>query len=195
MLILSYVILNLEGNAIFILHIDEEMQLRMLSARDANALFSLTNASREYLQKWLPWLDNIKSEEDTLEFIKSTFYTYNNRQAITAGIFLYEELVGVISFQSLDFTHNIGTIGYWLGEKYQGRGVMTKAVEHLVTYGFENLQLNRIEIRVATRNESSIAIPKRLQFKNEGILRQAERLHQRYVDHVMYSMLREEWDK
>lgn len=178
---------------IFVLNINEEMQLRMLSARDAEDLFTLTDASRAYLKKWLPWVDQTKSEEDALEFIKSTFYTYNNRKGITAGIFLHEELVGVISYNTLDFTHNIGTIGYWLGEMHQGKGMMTKAVSNFVTYGFEQLKLNRIEIRVATGNKASIAIPERLHFTEEGVLRQAERLYDRYVDHIVYSVLQHEW--
>lgn len=167
----------------------------MLSARDAHDLYRLTDDSRSYLKKWLPWLDHTKTEEDSLEFIKSTFYTYNNRKGITAGIFWQNELVGVVSFNHLDFTNNIGTIGYWLGEDFQGKGIMTKAVSGLVTYGFDDLQLNRIEIRVATGNNPSRAIPERLQFTQEGILRQAERLENHYVDHILYSMLKSEWSQ
>lgn len=165
----------------------------MLSARDAEALFTLTDESRTYLKKWLPWLDQTKSAEDSLEFIKGTFYTYNNRQGITAGIFLHEQLVGVIAYNTLDYTNNTGTIGYWLGERHQGKGIMTKAVSSLVTYGFEDLHLNRIEIRIATGNKQSIAIPERLHFTKEGVLRQVEWLYDQYVDHVVYSMLISEW--
>lgn len=177
----------------FTLQVDEEIHLRMLSARDAEPLFILIDHSRAHLKKWLPWLDNTQKLEDSTAFIKSTFYTYNNRKGITAGIFWREQLVGVIAFNQLDFTHHIGTIGYWLGASFQGKGIMTRAVEAMVTYGFGDLGLNRIEIRVATGNLASLAIPERLDFSKEGILRQTERLYDRYVDHVVYSMLREEW--
>ena len=177
----------------FTLQVTDDIYLRMLSARDAEDLFRLTDDSRTYLKKWLPWLDHTKTEEDSLEFIKSTFYTYNNRKGITAGVFLHDQLAGVVGFNHLDFNHNIGTIGYWLGEDFQGKGIMTKAVSALVTYGFIDLQLNRIEIRVATENFPSQAIPERLQFTKEGTLRQAEKLENKYVDHILYSMLKSEW--
>ena len=177
----------------FTLKVDDQIFLRMLSARDAESLFALTDRSREYLREWLPWLDDTNSAEDSLQYIKHTFHIYNNRKGITAGIFYEEELVGIVSFNQLDFTNDIGAVGYWLGEEFQGKGIMTKTVQSLTTYGFEHLKLNRIEIRVATKNLPSQAIPERLKFTEEGILRQAEKLYNDYVDHILYSMLKEEW--
>lgn len=177
----------------FTLEVNEDIYLRMLSARDAEDMFTLIDTSREYLRRWLPWIEETKQVEDSLEFIKHTFYAYNNRQGLTAGIFYRDTFVGVIGYNRLDFTNHIGTIGYWLGEKYQHQGIMTKTVAAITTYGFEELRLNRIEIRVAPENKSSIAIPERLQFTKEGTLRQAEKLYGHYVDHHLFSMLKEEW--
>lgn len=181
------------GVVMFTRQVNEAIYLRMLSARDADDLFSLTDRSRDYLQKWLSWLEGTTSVEDSLQYIKHTFYAYNNRQGVHAGIFYHEELVGVVAFHRLDYTNRIGTIGYWLGEEFQGKGIMTDAVASIVTYGFEDLRLNRIEIRVAPENTASRAIPERLRFTKEGRLRQAERLYDTYVDHIIYSMLAEEW--
>ena len=55
------------------------------------------------------------------------------------------------------------------------------------------LQFNRVEIRCATENTRSSAIPDRLRFTLEGVLRQVQLLHDRYVDLVVYSMLVEQW--
>src|SRR5690625_998295 len=178
----------------FLLNVNDEMMLRMLSSRDAEPLYLLVDESREYLKNWLPWLDDMKSKDDALNFIKNTFFTYNNRTGITAGIFIRNELVGVIAYNKLDFHNRIGTIGYWLGEQYQGRGIMTKAVAVLISYGFEELSLNRIEIRVSSDNLPSRRIPARLGFKEEGCLRQAEWLYDHYVDHIVYGLLKSEWD-
>jgi ribosomal-protein-serine acetyltransferase len=54
-------------------------------------------------------------------------------------------------------------------------------------------KLNRVEIRAAVANERSRAIPRRLGFTEEGVLRQAERVGDRFVDHVLYAMLAEDW--
>src|SRR5699024_8355959 len=82
---------------------------------------------------------------DSLEFIKNTFHSYNNRTGITSSIFLHGELVGIIGYNYLDFRNKIGSIGYWLSENQQGKGIMTVSIRELIHYGFENLKLNRIE--------------------------------------------------
>jgi ribosomal-protein-serine acetyltransferase len=84
-------------------------------------------------------------------------------------------------------------IGYWLAEDQQGNGVMTRACRALVSYGFDTLQLHRVEIRCATGNERSCAIPKRLGFEHEGILREAEWLYDHYVDLHLFSILAQQW--
>ena len=55
--------------------------------------------------------------------------------------------------------------------------------------------LNRIEIKCAVGNNKSRAIPQKLQFKQEGILRQAELLNGKFIDLYLYAMLKEEWER
>jgi len=179
----------------FLLHVNNQLTLRMLSARDAEPLFNITEQSREYLKKWLPWLNDIKSKEDSLTFIKNSFRLYNNRKGITAGIFLNNQLIGVVGFNDLDFVNKIGYIGYWLAKQYQGKGIMTQSVAALITYGFDELSLNRIDLRAAKENKASRAIAERLGFKKEGMLRQVEWLYDHYVDHIVYGLLKDEWKK
>ena len=66
---------------------------------------------------------------------------------------------------------------------------MTKACKALVTYAFQELNLNRVEIRCAEKNFKSRVIPERLHFVNEGLIREAEWLYTHYVDHVVYGMI------
>jgi ribosomal-protein-serine acetyltransferase len=70
---------------------------------------------------------------------------------------------------------------------------MTASVRRLINYGFGDLNLNRIEIRVAVGNQPSQAICDRLGLKEEGILRQAEWLYDHFVDLRVNSVLRSEW--
>src|SRR5690625_531751 len=170
----------------FHLHVNNNINLRMLTARDAEPLFKRIDQSRDLLQKWLPWLNEFQSSEDALLFIKNSFQLYNNREAITAGVFAHEELVGVVGFNHLDFKNKIGFIGYWLSMQYQGRGIMTQSVAAFITYGFNDLCLNRIDLRTASENTKSQAIAKRLGFIKEGRIRDAEWLYNRYVDHIIY---------
>lgn len=103
------------------------------------------------------------------------------------------ELAGTIGFNDIDRGIKCGTVGYWLGQDFQGKGIMSQALETVIDYGFRNLKLDKIEIRVATGNVKSRALPERFGFLEEGVLRNAEWLYDRYVDHVVYGLLRDEW--
>ncbi|MGM8212278.1 GNAT family N-acetyltransferase [Virgibacillus sp. W0430] len=177
----------------FIVQVNEELNMRMLAVRDAQALFEITERSREHLRSWLPWIDEMNCVNDSLQFIKQSFHSYAERSSLTAGIFYKEELAGVIGFNQFDWKNKIGYIGYWLAIDYEGRGIMTQAVQTLTDYAFRELKLNRVDIRAAAKNKRSRAIPERLGFSEEGLLRQAEWLYDHYVDHVVYGMLYDDW--
>jgi ribosomal-protein-serine acetyltransferase len=71
---------------------------------------------------------------------------------------------------------------------------MTQCCRFVVRYGFLTLDLNRIQIAAATENLESRAIPERLGFRLEGIMRARENLYGRFVDHAVYALLRGEFD-
>ena len=73
-------------------------------------------------------------------------------------------------------------MGYWLAKSQTGRGFMTVTVKALIDEGFQQLELNRIQARVATDNHRSQAVCDRSGPKKEGVLRQAEWLYDHYVD-------------
>lgn len=94
----------------------------------------------------------------------------------------------------IDWDNRRTSIGYWLAESAQGKGLMTKATRSLVNVVFSHYQLNRVEIRAAPENRKSRLIPERLGCIMEGQIRDAEWLYDHFVDHVIYSMLASEWD-
>lgn len=174
--------------------VDEEITLKLFCEEDAKALFQLTDRSRENLREWLPWLDGTQQEADSLDFIENAVKNAEEKKSLTCGIFYHGKLVGTAGFNTIDWANQIGYIGYWLAEEFQGNGIMTRAVRGLIDYAFHDLELNRIDIRAAAGNKKSRAIPERLDFKKEGIIRQAEWLYDHFVDHVIYSMLQEDWE-
>lgn len=177
----------------FIYDVDEEIRLRMLNTGDAISLFTLTDQSRAYLRQWLPWLDDTVTVNDSQKFIENSFQLYAEQKGVTAGIFYYGQLVGMAGYNNIDWQNKIAYIGYWLGADFQGRGIMTRVVKALVDYAFEQLLLKRVDIRAASENNRSRAIPERLGFIEEGKIRQAEWLYDHFVDHIIYGMLESEW--
>ena len=84
-------------------------------------------------------------------------------------------------------------IGYWLSSGQQGKGIMTKAVAAMIDDAFKNLGMNRVEIHCASGNLRSRAIPARLGFTQDGVMREGGLLNGKFVDKVIYSMLASEW--
>lgn len=179
----------------FIHKINEDLYLKFIELRDAERIFELTNGSRSYLRQWLPWLDATTKLEETVQFIKGCLKDFAENKGLSSVILFKDEIVGVASYNNINWSNKTAYIGYWLGEEYQGNGIMTEVAKALTEYAFNELNLNKVEIRTAVGNKKSRSIPERLNFVNEGCIRQAEWLYDHYVDHVVYGMLAEEWNK
>ena len=178
----------------FITKINDELSLKLIELKDAERVFKLTNKSRTYLREWLPWLDTTTKLEDTMEFIKSCLTGSAENKSLNTVILFRGEIVGVAGYNTINWANKTAYIGYWLGEEFQGNGIMTEVAKALTNYAFNELNLNKVEIRAAVLNKKSRSIPERLNFVNEGCIRQAEWLYDHYVDHVVYGMLAEEWN-
>ena len=177
----------------FSLKLTDEIELRLLEERHAEALFAVVEQNREYLREWLPWLEMNTSPNETRSFIKSALDQFANNSGLVAGIWHGDRIVGVISYYNIDWLNRMAHIGYWLDARYQGKGIMTRACEAMIAYGFNELELNRIEIRCAIGNQKSCAIPERLGFVCEGVARQAEWLYDHFVDLSIYGLLAKDW--
>jgi ribosomal-protein-serine acetyltransferase len=177
----------------FTCRIDDELELRPLDTRDAPALFALVDANRAYLREWLPWLDSNREEQDTRRFITWSRRQLGDNKDVIAGMWYRGALVGVVSLDGISSANSSASIGYWIAEKCQGRGIVTRATRAMLDYAFRELQLNRIEIRCAPGNARSQAVPLRLGFTREGTLRETERLYNRFEDSVVFGVLRTEW--
>lgn len=167
--------------------------LKLFALSDASTLFALVDANRGQLRQWLAWVDAQTSEADSRDAIAHGLERYEEGNGIVFGVWHETDLVGVAGFNEIDATNRVASVGYWLGEAHQGRGIMTAACRRLIEYGFDDIALNRIEIRCASENTKSRAIPERLGFAHEGTLRQAEWLSDHFVDQRLYAILRHEW--
>jgi ribosomal-protein-serine acetyltransferase len=171
------------------------LKLRLLKEEDTEELFSRNDQNRSHLRQWMPWLDETKSASDTLNFIRRSLEGATAGTQYHYALLLDGDLIGVVAFNNIEKMNRCATIGYWLAKSKMGRGYMTAAVKALIDEGFQRLQLNRIQARVATANYPSQAVCDRLGLKKEGELRQAEWLYDHYVDLTMNSVLRSEWNQ
>lgn len=171
----------------------DDAELRLLELRHAEAFFMLIDSNRAHLREWLPWVDGSQSPSDTAAFIRSTQHQWADLKGMSAGIWCQGRPAGVISFNTFNWLHRSATIGYWLAAEFQGQGLMTRATRACTDHALTELGLHRVEIRCATGNARSRAIPERLGYTLEGISRDAERLYDHFVDHAIYAMLAPDW--
>lgn len=175
------------------LRVDDHLELRALELRHATPLFRLTDANRAHLREWLPWLDTTRSVRDTRTFIRDSREALAEMTMMQTGIWERDELIGAIGLNRIEPINRRAHIGYWIARTHEGRGIVTRACLRLIRFGFEHLDLNKIEIMCEPRNLRSRAVPERLQFVEEGTIREAQWLNDRFVDLVVYGMLASEW--
>ncbi|MEQ8924269.1 MAG: GNAT family protein, partial [Fulvivirga sp.] len=157
--------------------INPQVELSYISIDDAPHIFSIIDRQRVYLGEWLPWVKETKSENDVREFYKSCEIKKLQGNGFECLIKYNGEPVGQIGLHKIDSTNKSTSIGYWLSSEFQGKGIMTEACKAMVSHCFEEFDLNRVEIKCATKNHKSNKIPRRLAFNKEGVLRQAELLN------------------
>jgi len=165
-------------------------ELRILEIHHAEAFFELAQRNRAYLRPWLPWVDATHAVDDTRRFIEQGLRQFAANEGFQAGLWHQGVPAGVLGLHRIDWANRAVSLGYWLDQASQGRGLMTAAVKAVVGHLFDELDLHRIEIRAAVENRKSRAIPERLGFQLEGILRQAQRSGGCYLDLAVYSLLR-----
>jgi len=178
---------------VFRLDIGDGIELRLFEERHAQALFSVTERNRSRLRQWLPWLDQTRSAADVQTFIRSALDQFASNLGFHAGIWVQGELAGAVGLHRIEWADRLTSIGYWVDAAQEGKGLITRSCRAVIDHAFKDLKLNRLEIRCATGNHRSRAVPERLAFHCEGVLRQAEWLYDHYVDLYLYSMLASDW--
>jgi ribosomal-protein-serine acetyltransferase len=168
--------------------LSENSYLRVLEERDAEEVYGLVERNRAYLAEWMPWAAD-QTLEGTAAFIRTSRQRHAANNGFETALVLDGRIVGAAGFAGIDWVARSTSIGYWLDEEHQGRGLMTRAVKALVDHAFAELGLHRVEIRAAAENRRSRAIPERLGFEQEGVLREAERVGDSYHDLVVYGLL------
>jgi RimJ/RimL family protein N-acetyltransferase len=104
------------------------------------------------------------------------------------------QLLGAIDIRPQS-CHRKAEIGYWIGVPYWGQGYATEAVQTIIRYGFEMLDLNRIYALHFTDNPASGRVMQKAGMTFEGILREDVLKGDTFRDHAIYAMLRKDWEK
>jgi ribosomal-protein-serine acetyltransferase len=149
--------------------------LRPYQLEDASQLWEAIDESRENLLPWMTWVSTYNSPADAELYVTRALAQWLLRENLALGVFdrhsgrflggsgLHQPRWDLLSFE----------IGYWLRTSAQGCGYMTEAVKVLTRFAFEELQANRVQIRVSPKNLRSRRVTERCGYRCEGTLRNA----------------------
>lgn len=172
--------------------VDSSIILKLLTLEDAQSIFNAINENRDHLRKWLPFIDSTIEIKDTYAFVKSIVDDVERRQEIFT-INYNSVFAGLIGLKDIDYLNRKVELGYWLTKEMTGKGIVSKSVEKIMIFCFNELGLNRIQIKCGVGNLKSSAIPKSFGFTLEGIERQGEKHQAKYVDLEVYSIIKGEF--
>ncbi len=137
------------------------VNLRKLSIDDAITLVNLMNYE---ISKYLYEVPYPYKIDDALNFIKSSCNDFKSHKVINFAIDYKNKseysnlLVGTIGIKDIDYINKKANIGYWIGKKYQNKGIATECIKLVVDYAFGILKLEEISAFVFPNNNSSIRV-------------------------------------
>ena len=174
----------------------DRLILRLPRQSDHMEWVRLRDASRVVLEPWEP--------ERAPDHLSRT--TFNNRvrwsrQGVADGrsmpLFLFKKedaaLVGALTLDNIRRgPAQMGTVGYWVGERHARQGYMAEALRAVVSYAFDTLDLSRIEAGCLTENTASRSLLESNGFVYEGVAKSYLQIAGKWRDHVLYARLRDD---
>jgi ribosomal-protein-serine acetyltransferase len=173
--------------------IDDNQYLERLTILHVEPIFTAIDQNRQFLRKWLPFVDFTHRVRDTERFVRSILEKTSARRDEVYIVKFNNQFAGLVGFKEADRVNDKIEIGYWLVESMTGKGIATAAVRKMINLAFRNMGMNRVQIRCGVGNHKSSAIPRRLGFILEGIERAGERHKNSYIDLEVFSLLKSEW--
>ncbi|MES2462896.1 MAG: GNAT family protein [Armatimonadota bacterium] len=172
----------------------KRLLLREITFRDTEAIFRIRgdyevtrhNIGAAY-----------ESSADARRLIEQMRKRYREKTEVRWGITLLGGDNSVVGMCGYNHWHRIdqrGSIGYDLARAYWGKGVMREAAQAITDFGFERMDLNRLEADVGAGNAASIKLLKALGFQHEGTQRDYYYEEDEFHDLHLYGLLRREWE-
>ncbi|MEW9053915.1 MAG: GNAT family N-acetyltransferase [Neobacillus sp.] len=151
----------------------ERLLIRKPLPGDGRVVYEAIQASLTELKPWMPWAHMNQTAEDVEANIREAHAKFLTREDLRLHIFNREtgEFIGSTGLHRINWDIPKFEIGYWVDTRKTGKGYITEAAEALTNFCFTELNAKRVEIRCDSTNEKSRAIPERLGFTLEGILK------------------------
>src|SRR6185437_11423216 len=163
----------------------ERLLLVPIDAAVGPELWLAVSGSRAFLQRWRPWVQFHTDPAASTRFAEACAADWDQGRAVRFVLRerAHRTLVGIVGLEACVHLHRSCELGYWLRNEATGRGLMTEGAKAALDFAFRQMGAHRIRVAAATDNHRSLRVIARLGFRFEGIARQAEYCHRRWLDH------------
>ena len=170
------------------------LRLRRLTMRDAQDIYRYSRDPE--VARHVLW-DPHRSIGDSRAYLRYMLRRYRGHEPASWGIEYLEtgRIIGTIGFMWIQEDNNAAEVGYSLARDCWGKGIMTEALRAVLQYGFDEMNLNRIEAQHETTNPASGAVMRKCHMQHEGTLRSRLFNKGRYVDVELYAILRRDFNR
>jgi ribosomal-protein-serine acetyltransferase len=150
--------------------LDDQVVLRLAECRFAEPYVTLVTANQAWLSRWEDWAEDLSHLPAAQAMFTRMLTGFADASRLPLLIVTEDQLAGYISLK-IDHGQRTGSIGYWIGERFSGRGLVTRAVTAITHHGLNDLGLVRVEAPIAAGNTASSAVVRRAGFHLDGTLR------------------------
>lgn len=171
--------------------ISERLVLRQIVPEDVSEVFALR--SNPEIMKYIP-RPLVTTQDEAMAHIKLIQEKIETNEGINWAITLKEnpkKLIGIIGHYRIRWEHFRSEIGYMLAPEYEGRGIVSEAVRILIEYGFDQMNMHSLEAIIDPGNQASARVLEKNNFVKEAHLRENEFFDGRFLDTVIYSLLKQ----
>ncbi len=175
----------------------ERVYIRPLHLDDVEALWELRVRNRSFFAPFEPIRpDSHFTLQGQKELIEAAMKNWEEGTGYSFGIFTDEQehILGRVNLSNVvRGAWQSCTIGYFLDQNMNGRGIMTEAVRLSVKFAFEHAGLHRVQAAVMPRNVASVRVVEKVGFMYEGLAKFYLKIYGNWEDHHIYSLTKEFW--
>ncbi len=179
----------------FRLRLADDLDLALFEDHHVARLSALVEENRAHLQRFMAWARSSDPEKERA-FVRAGLEQFARGNGFAAGLLVDGVLAGSIGLHYVDRATGSTELGYWIGARWEGRGIMTRALEGLLRVLYEEYGMYRVEIRCRPDNLRSRRVAERLGFRHEGTLRAVYAEGEgEPSDLEVFGLLRHEWEQ
>ncbi len=172
----------------------KKVLIRTYNENDTALIYEAVTESISELSEWMPWCNENYTINESLAWVTSREKAWKKKEEYS---FIIEhkgskKFLGAVGLNHIDEFYRIANLGYWMRTSETGKGYTTEAALLAAQFGFQELNLNRIEIVIGVGNIKSQKVAEKVHAIKECVARNRIIINDKPVDAFVYSLIRDD---